>query len=126
MPEYMKKNIARVRNCPDVTILNSDFGLCLLSFCPLVILSFCFVLSFCLFVFLFFCLFVFLSCFVFLSFCLFVFLSCGLFVFLSRHHADQMPGQLKSAISPTYQINPVSASFSAGMVPTAMVRPRQE
>ena len=72
------KNIARVRNCPDVTTLDSFFGLCLLSFC--------------LFVFLSFCIFVFLSfrLFVFLSFCLFDFLSFCLFVFLSRHQADQM------------------------------------
>ena len=49
------KNIASVRNCPDVTILNSLIGLCLLSFCL----------------------------FVFLTFCLFVFLSFYLFIFLS-------------------------------------------
>ena len=59
-------NIARVQNCPDVTILNSLFGLCLLSFCVFVFFLFGF-LSFCLFVSLFFC----------------------LFVFLSGHHADQ-------------------------------------
>ena len=60
-----KENIARVQNCPDVTIFNSLFGLCHLSFC--------------------------LFLFIFLSFCLFVFLSFWLFVFLyffvclSRH-----------------------------------------
>ena len=59
------KNIARVRNCPDIAILNSRFGLCLFVF-----------LSFCLF-------FVF-----FLSF--FVFLFLHLFFFLSRHHFDPM------------------------------------
>ena len=51
------KNIARVRNCPDITILNSLFGLFVL-------------LSVHLFVFLSFCLFIFLS---FSSLCLFVF-----------------------------------------------------
>ena len=56
------KNITRVRNCPDVKILNSLFGL--LSF----------VLLPC-------CIFVMMSL-VFLSFCV--------FVFLSRHHVDQM------------------------------------
>ena len=61
------KNIARVRNCTDVTILNYLFGLCLLSFSLYVFLSFC------LFVFMsFFCLFVF---YVFLSFSFFVDLS---------------------------------------------------
>ena len=53
-------NITRVRNCPDVTTLNSLFGLCIFE-----LLSVCFF-SFCLFVFLSFYLFVFLS------FCLFV------------------------------------------------------
>ena len=59
------KNIERVRNCPDVKIINSLFGLCLLSFC---------LLYFCLFVFpffvLFFCL-VFCLLFFFFSFCRF-------------------------------------------------------
>ena len=56
------KNIARVRNCPDITTLNSLFGVCL-------------------FVFLSFCLFVLLSFFLsFLSF----------FCLLSRHHSYQM------------------------------------
>ena len=45
---HLIKNIARVRNCPDVTILNSLFGLRLLSFCFFAVLSF---LSFCLLVF---------------------------------------------------------------------------
>ena len=39
--EVHMKNIARVRNCPDVTILNSLLALCLLSFCLFVFLSFC-------------------------------------------------------------------------------------
>ena len=75
----MSENIARVRNCPDVTILISLFRLCLRSFCLFVILSCCLfvILSFCHFVFLSFCLFVFLS------FCLFVILSFCLFVILS-------------------------------------------
>ena len=34
-----RKNIARVGNCPDVAIINSRFGLCLLSFCLFVFLS---------------------------------------------------------------------------------------
>ena len=34
------EHIARVRNCPDVTILNSLFGLCHLFFCPFVFLYF--------------------------------------------------------------------------------------
>ena len=56
---HNNKNIARVRNCPDVAILNSPFGLCLLSFCLFVFLSFClFVpLFFCVSVCLCFCLF---------------------------------------------------------------------
>ena len=68
------KNIARVRNCPDVAILNSLFGLRLLSF---VFLSFIFLslLSCCLVVFLHFCI---------LSFCLFVFLSFCLFTLWSN------------------------------------------
>ena len=76
------KNIARVRNCPDVTILNSLIGLCLLYFClfchygNFVLLSCCLfvILSFCLFVILSFCHVVFLPCchFVILSFCHFV------------------------------------------------------
>ena len=53
-------NIARVRNCPDIAILNSLFGLGLFVFFVLVV-------------------------FFFLSF-----LSFYLFVFLSGHHADQM------------------------------------
>ena len=75
------KNIARVRNCADVSILNSLFVLLLLSFCIFdffAFLSFC-VLAFCIF-------FVFLSsnflpffCCLFLSFCLFV-----------RNHSDYM------------------------------------
>ena len=69
------KNITRVRNCPDVAILSSLFGLCLSSFCLFVVLPSS-LLSFCLFVF--------------LSFCLFVFLSFCLYVFLSRHHSDEM------------------------------------
>ena len=76
------QNIARVRNCPDVTKINSLFGLWVLSylFVCLFILS-----SFGLFAFLSFCLFIFLSCclFVMLSFCHVVFLSFCLFVFLS-------------------------------------------
>ena len=77
-----EKNIARVRNCPDIVILNSLSGLLVL-------------LSDGLFVFLYFCLFVFLSLslFVFLSFCLVFFLYFCLivfFVFLYRHHSDQM------------------------------------
>ena len=50
------ENIARVRNCPDVTILISLFGLCLQSFCLFDILYFChfvfffFLLCLCLFV----------------------------------------------------------------------------
>ena len=75
-----KKNIARVRNCPDITILNSLSGL-------LVVFSnglFVVFLSLCLFVFLSFCFFVFLS------FCPFVFLSFVFLSFLSRHHPDQM------------------------------------
>ena len=55
-----KENIARVQNCPDVTIFNSLFGLCQLSFC-----LFCLFVFFILFIFVFFCLFS-----VFLSFCL--------------------------------------------------------
>ena len=43
------KNIARVRNCPDVTILNCLLGLCQLSFCLFVFSSLCLVLYFCLF-----------------------------------------------------------------------------
>ena len=90
-----KKNIARVRNSPDVAILNSLFGLCLLSFCLFCLFVFLYLclyvfMSLCLFVFLSFylfvfspfCLFVFLF-FVFLSFCLFVFLPFCIFVFLS-------------------------------------------
>ena len=87
-----EENIARVRNCPDVTILSSHFGLCLLSFClftflsfcHFVFLSFCFLLC-CLFVILSFCLFdiLYFCLFVFLSFCLFVFLSFCLFVWTS-------------------------------------------
>ena len=79
------KNIARVRNCPNVAISYSLFDLCLylLSFCPFVfcLLSFVFlaIVSFCLSVLLSFC----LCLFVFLSVCLFVFLSSCLFVFLS-------------------------------------------
>ena len=64
-----------MRNCPDVAILSSLFGLCLSSFCLFVFLPSS-LLSFCLFVF--------------LSFCLFVFLSFCLYVFLSRHHSDEM------------------------------------
>ena len=75
VPVMFKKNIARVRNCPDVTILNYIFVLCLF-FCLFV--NFCFVFvflsffwSFGLFVFFL----VFLVFLVFLSFCLFAFLS---------------------------------------------------
>ena len=66
------KNIARVRNCPDVTILNSLFGLCLLSFCLFVFSPFCLFafLSFCILVFWPFCLYIFMP------FCLFVWTSC--------------------------------------------------
>jgi len=83
-----------VRNCPDVTMLNPLFGLCLfvllsfsffffLSLCPFVLLSCCLFFLFCLFIFLPFCLFVFLPFFyVFLSFCLLVSLSFYIFVFL--------------------------------------------
>ena len=53
-----KKHRKSAKLPSDVTILNSLFGLCLLSFCLSVFLSF---LSFCLIVFLSFCLFVFLS-----------------------------------------------------------------
>ena len=67
-----KEKIPRVRNCPDVTILNSLFGLCLSFFCLFILLSFSLFDSFCLFVFLSFCIF---YLFVFLPFCLFVFLS---------------------------------------------------
>ena len=74
-PGMLIENIARVRNCPDVAILSSLFGLCLSSFCLFVFLPLS-LLSFCLFVF--------------LSFCLFVFLSFCLYVFLSRHHSDEM------------------------------------
>ena len=87
------ENIARVRNCPDVTLLNSLFGLFILSFCDLDFLCFChFVIlpfsSFCLFVFLSFCHFDFPSycLLVFLLLCLFVFLSFCLRVFLSFCH----------------------------------------
>ena len=89
------KNITRVQNCPDVTILNSLFSLCLLYF---VFLSFS-IISFCLlsmiffvffsssfFLFLYFCHGAFLSSF----FCSFAILTFCIFVFLSRHHADQM------------------------------------
>ena len=79
-----------MRNCPDVTIFNYLFGLCLLSFCPFIFFYF---LLFCLFVFLSCSPFVMLSCclFVMLSFCLFIifhfcnfdFLSVYLFVYLS-------------------------------------------
>ena len=103
--DTLPRNIARVQNCPDVKVLNSLFGLCLLSFCLLVFLVFSsfrlffflsqhrFVrLSFCHDVFLFFDLDVFLSfCLLaFWSFCHFVFLSSCIFIFLSRHHYDQM------------------------------------
>ena len=50
-----KKNIARVRNCPDVTILNSLFGFCRFVFYLFVFLSVSF-LPFYLFVLLSFCL----------------------------------------------------------------------
>ena len=66
-----KKNIARVRNCPDITILNSLSGL-LVVFSNGLFVVFLFVfLSLCLFVFLFFCFFVFLP-FCLSVFCLFV------------------------------------------------------
>ena len=39
------KNIARVRNCPDVTILNCLLGLCQLSFGLFVFSSLCFLAS---------------------------------------------------------------------------------
>ena len=65
------KNIARVRNCPDVAILSSLFGLRLFDF-----LTFCLVLFFP------FCLF--------FTICLFVFFPFCLFVFLSWQHSDQM------------------------------------
>ena len=47
---FWRKNIARVRNCLDITILNSLFGLCLLSFCLFAFVFFVFFvfLSFCL------------------------------------------------------------------------------
>ena len=98
LPESCKQNIARVQNCPDVTILNCLLCLCQLSFCLFVFSSICLFLYFCLFclfVSLSLCLFVFLS---FLSFrlfclfCLFVFFCLCLFVFLSGHHSDQMSG----------------------------------
>ena len=75
------ENIARVQNCPDITISNFPFGLCLLAF-----------LYSCLF-----------NCFVFLSFCLlvfFVFLYLVLLPFClfvnSRHHSDQILKDVKS------------------------------
>ena len=69
------KNIARVQNCPDVTILNSLSVLCLFVFFPFCLFIFVVFLYFCLFVFLSVCLFCLFVSFVFLSFCLFVFLS---------------------------------------------------
>ena len=83
-----------MRNCPDVTILNSPFGLCLLSFC--LICPF-FFLSFYLFVFLPFCLFVFLP------FCLFVFLSLGVFESMFESMFVWMPGW---TINPDLNISP--------------------
>ena len=73
------KNITRVRNCPDITILNSLFGI-------LVFLSCC---IFCLFVLLYFCLFAFLSfCISSLSvFCSFA--RFGIFVFLVSFHKER-------------------------------------
>ena len=73
------KNMARVRNCPDVTILNSLILSCLFVFLPfyrLVFSLFCNVVFFCHVVFLSW------SLFVFLSFCNFDFLSFLFFVFL--------------------------------------------
>ena len=73
------KNIARVQNCPDITILNSLFGI-------LVFLSCC---IFCLFVLLYFCLFAFLS------FCIsslsvfWSFARFGIFVFLVSFHKER-------------------------------------
>ena len=70
------KNIARGRNCPDVTILDSLLGLCRLSF---FLNRFVFLPFF----------FVFLS-FLFLCFLFLFILSFCLFALLSRHHVDQM------------------------------------
>ena len=68
------KNIARVQNCPDVAILYSLFGLCLLSFCLFVFFPYVFM-SFYIFVFLsFFCRFC--------CFCLFLIFFVFLFLFL--------------------------------------------
>ena len=77
MMVHILKNIARVQNCPDVTISNSLLGLCFLSFCLFIFLSFfrIFFVSFRLFVLLYFCYFVF-CIFIFVSFCLFVKTSC--------------------------------------------------
>ena len=73
------RNIPRMQNCPDITILNCLFSLffvVFLPFCHFVILP---SFLFCLFVFLPFGLFSFLS---FLSFCLFASLHFCLFAFL--------------------------------------------
>ena len=69
-----KAKLARVRNCPDITILNFLFGRCLFicsSFCPFIFLTF--------FLFVFFCL-----CVFFLHFCLFIFLSFCLYITLIK------------------------------------------
>ena len=102
-------NMAKVRNCPDVAIIISLFGLyllVLLSSSLFVFLSFC--CFFCLFVILSFCLFVHLS------FCLFSF--CLFLVFLSRHHSDQMSeGSPVSKVTPCVKIlkwHPVTHSLT--------------
>ena len=73
-PIVFSKNIASVRNCPDVTLLNFLFGPCILSFCLFIFLSFCIFVFLnifsCIFFCLFFCSYVFLSFFLFF-FCLF-------------------------------------------------------
>ena len=75
-----------MRNCPDVTILNSLFGLCLFVYLPFCVFIFLCFLCFCLFVILSILCF---SVFFFLSFCLFlIFWSCCLFVSLSFYHFD--------------------------------------
>ena len=69
-----------MQNCPHFTILNYLLFSYILCFCAFVLLCFC------VFMFLCFCVFC-----VFLSFlCFLSFLSFWLFVFLSKHHSDQM------------------------------------
>ena len=75
--QFIPENIARVQNCPDVTMLNSLLGLCLFVFSVVfhVVFIFLIFLSFCLVVFSYFCRYVILSFYyvVFLSYCLFAF-----------------------------------------------------